>query len=980
MAALTVAAIIAVPYMGERSESSAPSAKLPMGLLLESSKGELRIVNTQKDSALFGLQPGDLIQQVDGKPVNSLASFEGILQSKTRGDSMQMVVKRGDALVTISRKYSGPLSMEVPVSEIEMASNVTPTALNDTPTTGQPRVINPVWADFGLTFNEGEGRLIVESVDDQRAGGAYGIQPQDIVFQIDTRKITSLSDFHGLAAEKLDGDSANVMLVRDENIVIIRDMQLGSSSRPIAAPVDFQPEIYPFASLEKSSLERLLDDPFSFVPDAVAKTEPVQEALIANVAEVAADAAEVLTEFDLSAQESGAIPGYAQTTPLGPEIAEVASSLLDLGGTSQVRRFSDLDEVKTLAADARNLVKPNAVPRFNKYSDITLPQNQYGKQIAKAASGTQDVVNNVVKTADEVIDSVIGDKAINPIVSGTEGDVATMVDPTPGTIAEANPTQSSGQVLSSTPAKSSSFTTGSSVAQHANVHPPTPPIDNPYIQTTTPATKAADVKASAPTARRVSTPVKEVVGEKVNVITEPNYTSKFAATQAAGETAPDVAGAVVEAAETAAQTASDDPAPVESTTVVESSPVVEGTVVDGTVMSQSATPVEVYSPAGTVMAAPAPMMQGMACQQCPPSPYPCATQPQCGCYRCMLSNLTDFNLNQALYGCDTPAVSLGGWFQLGYHSESNDLFNSRPDNLALHQGWLFIEKGVSENGDWGFRGDIMYGIDADDTQAFGNTPGRWDFQNGFDNGSYGWAIPQLYANVMMGGWDIKIGHFYTLIGYEVVTAPDNFFYSHAITMYNSEPFTHTGVMASKDINDKTTLYAGYTLGWDTGFDQFNDGSSWLGGISYAFTDRASITYMSTAGNFGARGDDAYSHSIVMSVQVTDNFEWIGQSDMVRVDSTGEDNFGLNQYFLYSATDRLGLGARVEWWKGDVLTGYAPHGGVLPAAGSLSYYAATFGVNYKPKSNVVVRPEVRFDWSPAADYDEAYFGVDAIMSF
>ena len=101
---------------------------------------------------------------------------------------------------------------------------------------------------------------------------------------------------------------------------------------------------------------------------------------------------------------------------------------------------------------------------------------------------------------------------------------------------------------------------------------------------------------------------------------------------------------------------------------------------------------------------------------------------------------------------------------------------------------------------------------------------------------------------------------------------------------------------------------------------------------------------------------------------------------MRVNGTGEDNVGVNQYFLYTVNDCLGLGARMEWWKGDVLTGYAPHGGVLPAAGSLSYYAATFGANIRPQANIVIRPEVRIDWSPAADYDETYTGIDAIFTF
>ena len=178
-------------------------------------------------------------------------------------------------------------------------------------------------------------------------------------------------------------------------------------------------------------------------------------------------------------------------------------------------------------------------------------------------------------------------------------------------------------------------------------------------------------------------------------------------------------------------------------------------------------------------------------------------------------------------------------------------------------------------------------------QAFGNPIGipgggqrGWD--NQLDHGVYGWAIPQAYAEVANGNLSIKAGHFFTLVGYEVVTAPDNFFYSHAFTMFNSEPFTHTGVVATYTASDNVEVYGGWTLGWDTGFDQNNDGNSWLGGFKYAFSDNASVTYISTAGNFGQRGKEAYSHSIVFDFNLTCNLEWVVQSDYVSInrDETG----------------------------------------------------------------------------------------------
>ncbi|MEN0111329.1 MAG: outer membrane beta-barrel protein, partial [Planctomycetota bacterium] len=216
--------------------------------------------------------------------------------------------------------------------------------------------------------------------------------------------------------------------------------------------------------------------------------------------------------------------------------------------------------------------------------------------------------------------------------------------------------------------------------------------------------------------------------------------------------------------------------------------------------------------------------------------------------------------------CGCLPFDFGGWTQAGFHTdnvrlsrERNDglAFNDRDDRLNLHQQWFWFEKAAEApccGWDWGFRADVMYGTDASATQAFGNDPdGSFDFNNGWDRGGgYGWAMPQLYGEIAFGDWSIIAGHFYTLIGYEVVTAPDNFFYSHALTMFNSEPFTHTGVLATYSGFENVEFYGGWTAGWDTGFDQFGDGSSFLGGFSTSLSDDVTLTYITTFGDFGAR--------------------------------------------------------------------------------------------------------------------------------
>ena len=326
-----------------------------------------------------------------------------------------------------------------------------------------------------------------------------------------------------------------------------------------------------------------------------------------------------------------------------------------------------------------------------------------------------------------------------------------------------------------------------------------------------------------------------------------------------------------------------------------------------------------------------------------------------------------------LFGDCGSGITIGGWAQVGYHNKNTPLstarndglaFNDRPNELNLHQGWLYAEKVADgSNGlDWGFRADFMYGTDAASTQAFGNNPGRFDFNNGWDTGDgYGFALPQLYAEIASGDWSVKVGHFYTLIGYEVVTAPDNFFYSHALTMFNSEPFTHTGALATYNASDDLTLYGGWTAGWDTGFDRLNGGSNFLGGFSTSISEDITLTYINTAGNFGWRGD-GYSHSIVIDTAVSEKLNYVIQSDVLRADQF--DTIGINQYLFYTINDQLRAGTRVEWWKAD----------------GVSQYAATWGVNVAPMDNLVVRPEVRYDWSPTGSADQTTFGVDAIFSF
>ena len=296
-------------------------------------------------------------------------------------------------------------------------------------------------------------------------------------------------------------------------------------------------------------------------------------------------------------------------------------------------------------------------------------------------------------------------------------------------------------------------------------------------------------------------------------------------------------------------------------------------------------------------------------------------------------------------------------------------------------------KSPTEAKDWtGASGPTcLYGVDGNEGQSFGNiNPGHYDYLNGWDHGIYEWALPQLYGEVAAGNLNVKVGHFYTIVGYEVIPSTGQFFLSRQLTFWNSEPFTHTGALANYKVNDKLSVYGGWVLGMDTGFYQYNQGNSFLGGFTYLIDDNTSFTYSTIAGNLGWRGDGAIN-SFILTRNWTDNFSTVHQFDVLGSNLGSNfrnpnsfiagDSTGLINYAFYELTDKIKAGVRGEWYKAD----------------GTSYYEVTYGVNYFPTPNLRVRPEVRHMFSPNHDiytgsgfnnqlFNQAVFGIDAILTF
>jgi hypothetical protein len=327
---------------------------------------------------------------------------------------------------------------------------------------------------------------------------------------------------------------------------------------------------------------------------------------------------------------------------------------------------------------------------------------------------------------------------------------------------------------------------------------------------------------------------------------------------------------------------------------------------------------------------------------------------------------------------DDKALDISGWTQFGYHDRTNaqykgpgneGLFNDNPKKGTVHQVWFAFDKAYDADAEglgFGYHVDVMYGADAPDTSAFGNQNGGWDVESSDPDGNgFGWALPQLYVTTEFNDWEITVGKFYTIVGYEVVQAPGNFFYSHANTMYNSEPFSHTGILASKTTESGLDLTAGYSSGWDTGFQ--SNGSNGILGLGKAIGDNISLNYVTTFGDISDT-ESGYSHSVVMQIELGEKMDYVFQSDYV--DTNERYNIGVNQYVFYTISEDVSVGARLEWWRQGSNQGVG------------SEYSFTTGVNYRPTSrfDMILRPEVRIDWNGASTDTIAIFGMDAIIQY
>ncbi len=302
--------------------------------------------------------------------------------------------------------------------------------------------------------------------------------------------------------------------------------------------------------------------------------------------------------------------------------------------------------------------------------------------------------------------------------------------------------------------------------------------------------------------------------------------------------------------------------------------------------------------------------------------------------------------------------------------------NDRSNEYEMNQLWLGWEKAVKQSdcGGWdiGGRVDLMYGSDWRYGECYG-------LETNLDspNHLYGLILPQFYMEVGYNNLSVKMGHFAPSIGYEVVAAPGNFFYSHSYALGYSEPVLVTGLQADYRIGDHWNVIGGF----NNGFNQFVDQNGmlhFLGGAKWHNDEhKVSLSWMIDAGPQDPLGqNNQYVSSLVFKKQFNEKLSYafeqtFGGTEMIDNPDPAKFGpyakwYGLDQYLLYTINQCWSAGARAEVFRDQDGTRVGGLGSVglpgWPAAGGFAgtFTEVTLGLNWHPNANIVIRPEARWD--------------------
>ena len=387
-------------------------------------------------------------------------------------------------------------------------------------------------------------------------------------------------------------------------------------------------------------------------------------------------------------------------------------------------------------------------------------------------------------------------------------------------------------------------------------------------------------------------------------------------------------------------------------------------------------------------------------QQFASSPYPAAptAENQLATFQDSalqhLRNVENYG-NRASRSLANTGISLRGWVTHGYTGSPSEPvngsnlptgFNDQANKYLMNQLYIIAETDLAPaNEDWSAnaRMDILYGSDYFFTMTQGLETNRdgtphWNSSNGprFNSAGsaavYGLAMPQFYIDAqtpIAGGLGIKAGHFYSPLSGESVMSASNFFSSHSLGMLFGTPRTHTGLVATKQLDASSSLQLGLTRGWDNLTDD-NNQLSLLAGIKQN-TEYGHLEFNIHAGDDTATSDQLTIMTLRLEREVSSRLGYGAQATF-GIAENGLSNisagtfrqakgYGVAHYFIYDINEKIDAGLRVEWFY-DESNSRIMGVPIQDLYEGGQYVNITLGANIQATKGFLIRPELRWDWS------------------
>ncbi|ODU02176.1 MAG: hypothetical protein ABS79_00785 [Planctomycetes bacterium SCN 63-9] len=378
-----------------------------------------------------------------------------------------------------------------------------------------------------------------------------------------------------------------------------------------------------------------------------------------------------------------------------------------------------------------------------------------------------------------------------------------------------------------------------------------------------------------------------------------------------------------------------------------------------------------------------------------------------------------------LLGLEDSRWQLYGWIQNSYTATPG--FNPRnrstvtvfPNRLANewqgNQYYFIVERalGTEDEFDYGFRLDTLFGNDWMFTHSFGL------FNNVFTPlGFVGVDFPQMYAELHLpvlfeGGIDLRGGRFYSPAGFESVMAVNRPLLSVPYLL-NYTPFTFLGALARFHLSKHVVVSSGAVNGGDRWIDS-NYHYGYLGGVNWT-SESGKTTFTSTlfvgpnqlpffpsanldlvdsypVGVFTSpelqnRRNPYYNRSTFVyssNVLVRQWSDKLTQAAEVTVVTEGNvlglgprgrpirgTYYGFCHHFLYQFHDKITGVFRAEIFR---------DGNGLATGFDDTFNELTLGAIYKPRPNLWIRPEIRYDWAQFTHpYDDGTRGGQLTLAF